>query len=86
MFKSRPTWSRIGGVLVSVALVTSQVSPTLALAAASVDKAETVHVQLDGSGQVSSIRVEDLLANDGGAQQIVNCLPFLGHEKWEALS
>ena len=86
MFKSRPTWSRIGGVLVSVALVTSQVSPTLALAAASVDKAETVHVQLGGSGQVSSIRVEDLLANDGGAQQIVNCLPFLGHEKWEALS
>lgn len=72
MFKPRPTWSRIGGVLVSVVLVTSQVSPTLALAAASVDKAETVHVQLDGSGQVSSIRVEDLLANDGGAQQIAD--------------
>ena len=72
MFKSRPAWSRMGGALVSILLVTSQVSPTITFAATSVDKAETVHVQLDGSGQVSSIRVEELLANDDGAQRIVD--------------
>lgn len=72
MFKPRPAWSRISGVLVSIVLATSQASPTIAFAATSVDKAETVHVQLDGSGQVSSIRVEDLLANDGDAQQIAD--------------
>ena len=62
-----PTWSRIGGVLVSLLLATSQVSPTLAFAAASTDKSETVHVQTDATGAVTSITVDELLANDKGA-------------------
>ena len=70
MYNIRPTWSRIGGILVSVVLATSQVAPTLAYAASSVDKAETVHVQTDATGEVSSIRVEELLSNDSATAQL----------------
>lgn len=71
MPKPRPTWSRIGTALVSIVLATSQVSPTIALAASSsVDKAETVHVQTSATGEVTDIRVEELLANGDGARQL----------------
>ena len=67
MHNLRPTWSRIGGVLISLLLATSQVSPTRAFAASSTDKSETVHVQTDAAGTVTSITVDELLANDAGA-------------------
>ena len=70
MNAARPTWSRVGGVLVSVLLATAPLSPTLAYAAASVDKTETVHVQTDPTGTVSQVTVEDLLANDAQADQL----------------
>lgn len=65
-----PTWSRVGGVLVSILLATSPLSPTMAYAAASVDKTETVHVQTDAAGAVTQVTVDDLLANDAQAAQI----------------
>ena len=71
MPKPRPTWSRIGSALVCIVLATSQVSPTIALAASStVDKAETVHVQTNANGEVTKVRVEELLANGDGARQL----------------
>ena len=66
----RPSWSRIGGVLVTIALATSSFSPTLAYAASAIDKSETVHVQTDADGTVSSVTVEDLLANDAKSDQL----------------
>ena len=66
----RPSWSRIGGVLVTIALATSSFSPTLAYAASAIDKSETVHVQTDAGGTVSSVTVEDLLANDAKSDQL----------------
>ena len=61
----RPSWSRIGGVLVSVALATSPILPSVAWAEAaeSVDKAETVQVQTTPTGEVTSITVQDTLSN-----------------------
>ena len=72
MNAARPTWSRVGGVLVSVLLATAPLSPTLAYAAASVDKTETVHVQTDPAGTVSQVTVEDLLANDAQSDQLAD--------------
>lgn len=66
----RPSWSRIGGVLVSIALATASFSPTLAYAASAIDKSETVHVQTDADGTVASVTVEDLLANDAKSDQL----------------
>ena len=52
-------------------LALSPVSPTLAWAASSsVDKAETVHVELDTMGEVSRVRVEDLLSNPAQKPQL----------------
>ncbi len=70
MFIARPTWSRIGGVLIAVTLATSPVTP--AYAASSVDKSETVHVQTDAAGTVSSVTVEDLLSNDAKSSQLLD--------------
>ena len=72
MNAARPTWSRVGGVLVSVLLATAPLSPTLAYAAASVDKTETVHVQTDPAGTVSQVTVENLLANYAQADQLAD--------------
>ena len=72
MNAARPTWSRVGGVLVSVLLATAPLSPTLAYATASVDKTETVHVQTDPAGTVSQVTVENLLANDAQADQLAD--------------
>ena len=69
---THPTWSRLGGVLVSILLATSPLSPTLAYAAASVDKSETVHVQVNPSGDVSEVTVENLLANDAKQEQLTD--------------
>ncbi|MBR3235828.1 MAG: hypothetical protein IKG11_09460 [Atopobiaceae bacterium] len=65
-----PGWHRIGGVLVTVALATAPLWPTVAYAADTVDKSETVHVQIDATGTIREIRVDDFLANDAKAQQL----------------
>ena len=70
MRNTRPSWCRIGGVLVAVALATSPLSPTFAYAASKVMKSETVHVQTNAEGAVSSVTVEDLLSNDDKADRI----------------
>lgn len=72
MLIARPTWSRIGGVLVSIVLATSPLTPSLAYAAASVDKSQTVHVQMDPAGEVTQVKVENLLANDAAKEQLTD--------------
>ena len=72
MYLTRPSWSRVGSVLVSVLLATSPLLPSAALAATSesVDKAETVHVQTTPDGAITSITVQDTLANGDGATEL----------------
>ncbi len=70
MTTPRPSWRRIGGALVAVVLATTTVMPATAYASASPDKSETVHVQTDASGNISSITVDELLANDAGTQRL----------------
>lgn len=72
MLIARPTWSRIGGALVSIVLATSPLTPTIAYAAASVDKSQTVHVQMDPAGEVTQVKVENLLANDSAQEQLTD--------------
>lgn len=70
MIIPRPSWQRMGGALVAVVLATATVMPATALASASPEKSETVHVQTDASGNVRSITVDELLANDAGADRL----------------
>lgn len=70
MYTLRPSWARVSGVLVAIMLATSPLSPAIAYADSSPDKSETVHVELDAEGAVTSINVEDLLANTQGAQTL----------------
>ena len=70
MHLPRPSWSRVGGALAALLLVTPLLAPSAALAAQAPDKSETVHVQVDAAGTVTEVRVEDQLANDAKAQQL----------------
>lgn len=72
MYTLRPVWSRIGGVLVSVMIATAGISPTIAYSAEAPDKSETVHVNTDAQGSVTSIDVDELLANNDAAKQVVD--------------
>ena len=59
--------NRLGCMLACAALALSQAAPVTAYANDSVDKSETVHVQTDATGAVTSITVEEVLANTSGA-------------------
>lgn len=72
MHTLRPVWSRIGGVLVSVLIATAGISPGIAYAAETPDKSETVHVNTDAQGSVTSINVDELLANNDAAKQVTD--------------
>ena len=67
-----PAWSRIGGVLASVMIATAGISPAIAYAAKTPDKSETVHVNTDAQGSVTSINVDELLANNDAAKQVAD--------------
>ena len=69
MHALRPTWSRIGGALVSIMIATSGISPTLALAAATPDKSETVHVETDALGTVTSLSVDETQGDGESVQR-----------------
>ena len=70
MHTFRPSWSRIGGILVSVMLATAPLHPVIAYAQDTVDKSETVHVNTDASGAVTGITVDELLANGSASSEL----------------
>lgn len=60
----RHTICRLTCVFVTASLIFCQAAPATAYAADTVDKSETVHVQTDPTGTVTSVTVDELLAND----------------------
>ena len=66
----RHTIRRLTCTLVTASLVLCQAAPATAYATDTVDKSETVHVQTDPTGTVTSITVDELLANDAASPTV----------------
>ena len=66
----RHTIRRLTCTLVTASLVLCQAAPATAYAADTVDKSETVHVQTDPTGTVTSVTVDELLANDAASPTV----------------
>ena len=68
---SRLFRSPISRIFVSLLMLSATLRPAAALAA-TVDKSETVHVDISATGEVAAMRVDDLLTNDDGSRELVD--------------